>query len=206
AGLIASGSTIEGRAAAVSGVRLKVAGKDVQLSGIEAPEPGQTCGQRSCAAQAKAALQKLVQGKRATCAITGTVSNGGDGEVPSATCTIDGADIAAQLVRGGNVFATSGLFASYASQEREARNGKLGLWRAGADRPAEYRTKVFDEARKSAPDGCPIKGVINGSSKTYVAPWSVGYDKAKVRTSRGERWFCSEEDAREAGWKAAEGS
>jgi len=204
ASLIAPGSTIEGRAAAVSGIRLRVAGTDVQLSGIEAPESGQMCGQRTCATQAKAALQKLVQGKRATCAVSGTAD--GEGQPASATCTIDGADLAAQLVRGGNVFATAGFFASYDSQEREAKNSKLGVWRAGADRPAEYRSRVYDEARKSAPDGCPIKGVINGTAKTYVAPWSAGYDKTKVRTSRGERWFCSEEDARAAGWKAAAGS
>ncbi len=204
ASLIAPGSTIEGPAAAVSGIRLRVAGTDVQLSGIEAPESGQMCGQRMCATQAKSALQKLVQGKRATCAVSGAAD--GEGQPASATCTIDGADLAAQLVRGGNVFATAGFFASYDSQEREAKNSKLGVWRAGADRPAEYRSKVYDEARKSAPDGCPIKGVINGTAKTYVAPWSAGYDKAKVRTSRGERWFCSEEDARAAGWKAAAGS
>ncbi len=199
-GLIAGSSTIEGRTVAVSAVRLKVAGTDVQLYGVEAPEPNQTCGSRRCPVVAKTALQKLVQGKRATCSMSGQTDDG----LPSATCKVDGVDLAAQLVRAGHVFATTGLFAAYSGQEREARNDRVGLWRVNAERPSDYRAKVWDDAKKSAPDGCPIKGVIAGDAKTYVAPWSANYDKAKVRTSRGERWFCSEAEARNAGWKPSD--
>lgn len=199
-GLVPSGSTVEGKAAASSGIRLRVGGTDVQLYGIEAPEATQACGNRSCAAAAKSALQKLVQGKRATCSISGRAEDG----IASATCVVDGADVAAQLVRAGHVFSSTGLFATYASAEREARNGKLGLWKSNSDRPAEHRAKVWEEAKRSAPDGCPIKGVVSGEAKTYVAPWSPNYDRTKVRASKGERWFCSESEARQAGWRPTE--
>lgn len=197
AGLISGATTIEGRAIVSSPTRLKVAGTNLQLYGIEAPEQAQACGSRGCSAAAKSALQQIVQGKRVTCTLSGRTENGS----ASATCTAGGVDVAAQLVRGGNVFATAGLFAPYASQEREAKNERRGMWKANVDRPEDYRSKAFEEAKKGAPDGCPIKGLVNGDSKTYLPPWSPDYAKAKVRSSRGERWFCSEDEARAAGWR-----
>jgi hypothetical protein len=44
---------------------------------------------------------------------------------------------------------------------------------------------------------------VSGDAKTYVLPWSPSYERTKVRTNRGERWFCSESEARQAGWKPA---
>ena len=201
ASMVPSGGVVDGRAAAVNAVQLKVGGTTVRLSGVEAPEANQQCpGSRSCAQSAKAALQKLVQGKRVQCTTSGRAEDG----VPSATCVIDSVDIAAQLVRAGQVFATTGLFSTYASAEREARNGRLGVWRMNTDRPAEYRAKAWEEAKRAAPDGCPIKGVVSGDTKTYITPWSQAYERTKVRSSKGERWFCSEREAREAGWKPTE--
>ena len=118
-----------------------------------------------------------------------------------ARCTADGADIAEQLVRGGHVFASNELFASYASSEREAAGAGAGLWSGVAERPSEYRAKKWDEAKRTAPDGCPIKGRVSEIGRVYVLPWSPSYDRVKVRTAKGERWFCSEDEARAAGWK-----
>lgn len=194
---------IEGKASVLAGDQLRVDGETVHLFGVEAPIASQQCaGSKSCAASAKAALQKLVGGKRVTCEISGRESN----NASSATCQVNGADIAGQLVRGGHVFATTGLFATYASAEREARTNRAGLWRGDTLRPAEYRAKVWDEAKQSAPDGCPIKGTIAGENKTYLVPWAGSYEKAKVRSERGERWFCTEAEARAAGWKPGDAS
>lgn len=197
---IVSGSVVEGKGFAVSAARLRVGTTEVRLAGVEAPEAGQTCGSRSCTATAKAALQKLVQGKRPACTITGSAEDGS----ATARCNVDGVDLAAQLVRAGHVFSDTGLFASYGSAEREARNGKLGVWRSNSERPAEHRARLWDEAKRSAPDGCPIKGVVSGDGKTYLAPGAPNYERTKVRPARGERWFCSEGEAQAAGWKPLE--
>lgn len=198
--LQASGGTVEGRPTVLAGDRLKVGGTTVKLYGVEAPEAGQECaGTKSCAAVAKAALTKLTQGKRVACSISGRTDDG----TSSARCTVESADLAAQLVRSGALFAETGLFATYAAQEREARNANLGVWRNNTERPAEHRTKAWEEAKGDAPNGCPIKGVVSGDAKTYVLPWSPSYERTKVRTNRGERWFCSESEARQAGWKPA---
>jgi hypothetical protein len=45
-----------------------------------------------------------------------------------------------------------------------------------------------------------------GDAKRYVMPWQQDYARARVRTQKGERWFCSEQEAKAAGWKVAERS
>lgn len=194
---VAASGQIEGRATAISGELLKVDNDLVLLSGIEAPVIGQTCaGAKSCASAGKVALQKLIGGKRVTCETSARLADGSS----VASCQVNGADIAGQLVRGGHVFAATGLFATYASAEREAKSAKVGVWRNDVLRPEDYRAKLWADAKSVAPDGCPIKGLIAGDAKTYVLPGAAAYDKAKVRAERGERWFCSEAEAVAAGW------
>jgi endonuclease YncB( thermonuclease family) len=203
--MTAASGHIEGKAVALTGDRLRVGQDLVRLFGVEAPASGQVCaGSKSCAASAKAALQKLISGKRVACELSGRQGAIPSEEVRMATCAINGADVAGQLVRGGYVFATTGLFATYASAEREARSAKTGLWRTEPLRPAEHRAKSWDDAKRASPDGCPIKGTVSGDTKTYQLPWNASYEKAKIRASKGERWFCSEAEARAAGWKPGE--
>ena len=38
----------------------------------------------------------------------------------------------------------------------------------------------------------------------YHTPNSPWYDRTQIDTSKGERWFCSEEEAKGAGWRAPE--
>lgn len=50
---------------------------------------------------------------------------------------------------------------------------------------------------------CRIKGNISVDSgeRIYHVPGQLFYDDTKIRTDYGERWFCSEADARKAGWR-----
>ena len=80
------------------------------------------------------------------------------------------------------------------------------MWKGDVQRPAEWRAKRWEEAKRAAPDGCPIKGAVSQDGKVYLLPWSREYDRVKVRSGRGERWFCSEQDARAAGWRLADKS
>lgn len=51
-------------------------------------------------------------------------------------------------------------------------------------------------------DGCMIKGNINSKGeKIYHCPLWRDYDKTVIDTANGERWFCTEEEARAAGWR-----
>ena len=195
-------SEISGRATAITGDLLRVGGKLVRLDGVEAPAPSQPCyrsnGRRwGCAAAARAGLSRIIRHKAVTCRPSGQDESGRI----LARCVVDGnKDITAELVRNGHVFATKSFFNSLSSEEEAARNAKAGIWQGEVARPQEWRERAWEDAKRDAPDGCPIKGLVRASSKQYELPWFADYGRAKVRTERGERWFCSEGEAKAAGF------
>lgn len=197
---------LQGRAQVLGGDRLRIGTTTVRLSGVELPEPTQLCGkpggrQFRCGGLGAAALGRLIGASPVRCTLDGTDSAG----VALARCMRGDKEINAELVRQGQAFAESGLVLTrYASEEKEARTAKAGIWAGGESlRPAEWRAKLWEEAKRKAPAGCPIKGVVMGNAKLYLLPWSSDYDRGRVQPNRGERWFCSESEAVNAGWKAA---
>jgi endonuclease YncB( thermonuclease family) len=207
-----SSTMVEGTASAVSGDVLRLKGQLVRLDGIEAPERDQRCGTTAptkgqskrwaCGEAAAEMLSRTVRGKTVRCSLSGQDDLGR----PRGSCLIGEQNVGAELVRVGLAFSDGGLLSGFGSLEREARNQKLGIWRGDADRPSEHRAKLWAEAKKAAPDGCPIKGQMVGDAKRYVMPWQQDYARARVRAQKGERWFCSEQEAKAAGWKVAERS
>jgi endonuclease YncB( thermonuclease family) len=197
---------VVGRATVVAGDLLKVAGTTVRLSGVEAPEREQRCGRENnkwrCAEAAQSALLKVVSGRSVRCRLSGRDKAGHQ----LGYCSIDSVDINADLVRQGYAFAEGGRHSPYAAQERDARDTKAGMWIGDAQRPAEFRAKAWEEAKRRAPDGCPIKGQVTGQERVYVLPGTPSYERLRVLTARGDRWFCSEQDAASAGFKAAQRS
>ena len=52
------------------------------------------------------------------------------------------------------------------------------------------------------PMPCAIKGEITvADNRVYYLPDSRDYEKVTISARRGERWFCTEAAAREAGWQ-----
>jgi endonuclease YncB( thermonuclease family) len=199
---------VEGRATVLSGDIIRISTTTIRLSGIEAPDLNQKCMGANkkpwgCGEAARAAAERIVKGKTVRCDLSGTDEAGRSLGTCLTVNTGTSQNVAEELVRAGAVFAAGGLFSSLTSIESDARAKKLGLWKGEAERPSEYRTSQWDAAAKSAPDGCPIKGLIAGDSKSYLLPWQGEYANAKVRPSKGERWFCSEAEAQAAGWKSA---
>jgi len=49
-----------------------------------------------------------------------------------------------------------------------------------------------------------IKGNISKPSgeRIYHVPGSSSYDETRIDEADGERWFCTEQDALRAGWRA----
>jgi endonuclease YncB( thermonuclease family) len=205
-GSVRDASEVEGRGVALSGDTLRVARTTIRLSGIEAPVQGQTCASGNsaswrCDTAAREALARALAKGRVRCRLG---SSDDDGR-RFGTCHTGEKDVAAELVSGGHVFATSGLFTSYGSLESAARAGKAGIWAGEAARPEEYRAQKWEEAKRDAPDGCPIKGNAKGGRRIYVLPWAQGYERVRM-SGKGDRWFCSESEARQAGWKPSEQS
>lgn len=50
--------------------------------------------------------------------------------------------------------------------------------------------------------GCLIKGNINSrGERIYHSPGRPSYARTRINEAAGERWFCSEREARQAGWR-----
>ena len=57
-------------------------------------------------------------------------------------------------------------------------------------------------ASQSAAQECNIKGNVNTrGERIYHVPGQKYYNDTVIQSSHGERWFCSEEEARAAGWR-----
>lgn len=202
AAIVAEPLELAGRAQALTGDALKINGHIVRLAGVAAPEDNQPClnsrGRRwSCSASARKALDRLVRGRNVSCEPSGADPSG----FSRAICKADGVDLARALVLDGDVFAETGIFAAYASDEAAAQEAKAGVWQGEHVRPDEWRTRVWEEAKRTAPDGCPIRGIVRSGEQYYAMPWSSEYSGSRFRSGKGERWFCSEQEARDAGFK-----
>lgn len=204
--LLASPSLAQQSARIVDGDTLEIAGTMVRINGIDAPEAGQKCGsdrgQWPCGKEAVSAMAALVENKPITCDEHSRDRYGRS----IATCYVDSMDIGRQLVQSGYAWAYVRFSDVYVTEEQEAREAKLGIWQGPALPAWEFRDTRWAWATESnpeeAPEGCPIKGNISKSGRIYHAPWSPWYSRTKINTAKGERWFCDELEAVEAGWRA----
>jgi endonuclease YncB( thermonuclease family) len=48
---------------------------------------------------------------------------------------------------------------------------------------------------------CLIKGNISENGRIYHVPGGRYYQRTQIDETKGERWFCTEEEARAAGWR-----
>jgi endonuclease YncB( thermonuclease family) len=54
----------------------------------------------------------------------------------------------------------------------------------------------------TASGACLIKGNISNAGRIYHVPGSAYYEVTRIDESKGERWFCTEAQARAEGWRA----
>jgi micrococcal nuclease len=83
-----------------------------------------------------------------------------------------------------------------------AREAKRGLWGAACEEASGPVSPIDTTA--STQNGCTIKGNISvAGERIYHLPVCPYYDRTVVSTDRGESFFCSEDDARAAGFRKA---
>lgn len=128
-----------GSAQAVDGDSLNIGGARFRLFGIDAVESRQTCNreekQWQCGEEAASALRNLVDGKAVNC-------NQRDRDPYRrvvATCTVNGRDIAEQMVSMGYAIALPNFSAAYIPAERAAKAKQVGIWASQFQLPSEFR-------------------------------------------------------------------
>lgn len=117
---------------------------------------------------------------------------------------VDSLFVNLELVKQG--FATSYSYPpdvkfqkEFSAAEKEAREANRGLWEAC---PVSVTPTV--QIQEPTKNECNIKGNISASGdKIYHLPGCGSYTKTQIDEKRGERWFCSEKEAQEAGWRKA---
>lgn len=188
------------------GDTLTVAGQRIRLFGIDAPESKQTClaaGKRWCCGRsATQSLTKRIAGRPVVCSER---DRGRYGRIV-AVFRAGREDVSAWMVSQGLALAYRKYSTAYVAQERAAKAARRGLWRGEFVAPWDWHqgrhlSAAVPAARTAA---CRIKGNISRAGKRiYHVPGAQYYDRTRIDTSKGERWFCSESAARAAGWRRA---
>ena len=169
----------------------------IRLAEIDAPESGQPYGNKS-----KQVLSGLIFGKDVRVVVQTTDRYGRTVGRPY----VGSLDVSAEMVRMGAAWAyreylrDQGLL-TLESDAKANQRGVWGLSEAQNVPPWDWRRGLNNSVTRS--DGCVIKGNINSKGdRIYHAPGSRSYGVTKINESKGERWFCSEAEAKAAGWRA----
>jgi endonuclease YncB( thermonuclease family) len=129
-------SRIVDEAAVIDGDTLKVDGRSIRLHGLDAPELRQTCADGWRAGEeARRALAAAVVGRPLTCSRVATDRYGRT----VATCTIDGRDVGAGLVRSGMAWSYGRFAWRYRLLEGLAWLEGLGVHARSCMLPADWR-------------------------------------------------------------------
>ena len=200
-------SDISGPARVIDGDSIKISSNRIRLYGIDTPESAQTCRRDGvmwrCGIEATNLLKKLIRESNVSC-----IERDRDhyGRIV-ADCRANGVNLSATMVELGMALAYRRYSKDYVSNETAAKIAKRGLWSSQFIPPWEWRkgTRLppINLVNGSA-KGCKIKGNIGAKgARIYHSPGSRWYNKTIISKSRGERWFCTEEEARSAGWRKA---
>ena len=208
---------VSGIARVIDGDTVEIRGRRVRLHGIDAPESAQTCTDAAgrtygCGRVATAALASMAGHATVTCQARDTDRYGR----LVAACFRDGVDLNALMVSNGHAMAYRRFSRDYIAHEDAARARRLGVWQGRFEAPWDWRrtqgggSSLSPSSRRNpAASGngrrdCAIKGNVSRSGeRIYRVPGQEFYDRTQVSEEKGERWFCSEAEARAAGWRRA---
>ncbi|MDJ0821864.1 MAG: thermonuclease family protein [Paracoccaceae bacterium] len=199
----------EGVIRVIDGDTIDVGGTKVRLHGIDAPELDQFCGGEgsptwACGDWVRGEVRARYGGAWALCDIMDWDRYGR----VVAKCFVDGIDLGQVLVSDGLAFAFRKYSMDYDLAEKGAAVNDRGLHATGVQSPAAFRASLrrgrLSVTQEPPSAGCAIKGNISRDGKRiYHLPGQTWYADTRISEAKGERWFCSEAEARQAGWRKA---
>ena len=192
----------------VDGDTLEVGAHRIRLHGIDAPESAQTCIANTkrwpCGRRATRALAERIGGRIVACE---EKDRDRYGRIV-AVCRLDGQSINAWLVARGWALAYRRYSSDYIDEEAAASAARRGIWHGDFVPPWDWRqgqrldSPAPERASDSNSGACRIKGNISrDGTRIYHVPGGYYYERTRINTAKGERWFCSESEARAAGWR-----
>ena len=158
----------------------------VRLAGAEAPEYPEGC----LGTKAKERLEELVLGKEVVVEVIEEDNFGRQ----VGFVKVDDVFVDKVLVEEGLARAASGENPSFGAAllaaEDSARQAKRGVW----------------SSLCASREGCLIKGNVrrDRGTKVYHLPECYNYEKIVVNEREGDQWFCSETEAKKAGFRKSE--
>lgn len=208
---------IEGNATVVDGDTIDMTGTRIRLAGIDAPEAAQTCSNGgvdwACGKEATASLAAIIKGSPVVCTTVSTDVYGRK----VAQCRNKVYDLGHEQLRRGMAIETGEAPREYAEAVGIAQRMKAGIWSSSFQSPAEWRAankasepipqRQLDRSSSPAsvaPErvyrneyGCTIKGNRSRRGEwIYHLPGKPYYDQ-----TRAEELFCTESEARAAGYR-----
>ena len=218
---------ITGRVSVTDGDTLVIRDTKIRLHGIDAPESSQLCQTAAgkeyrCGQAAALALSDRIGDATVSCEPRDMDRYGRT----VAVCSKGTEDLNAWMVAQGHAIAYRRYSTDYVEAEDQAKAAKRGIWAGSFTTPAEWRkgerAMRMGFAAPGGPDGpipgptarvetpsaggCTIKGNISRSGdKVYHVPGSRDYERTRISEKAGERMFCSEDEAKAAGWRAPRG-
>ena len=134
--------TITGASRIIDGDSLEVAGQEIDLQGVDAPEMDQTCSwpkkQINCGLIAKSALMDLTAGATVVCDIEAVQGNG----VALGVCRAAGYDLAEGMAHTGWAVATEDAPSHYKAAMAGAQTAERALWKGRFTPPWIWRANA----------------------------------------------------------------
>lgn len=205
----ATAEPIVGRASVIDGDTLDIRGQRFRLQGVDTPESAQLCQDAKgknyrCGQRAALALADKIGAGNVACDPIETDKY----KRTVAICRLGPLDLNGWLVEQGHGIAYRKYSTAYVAQEAAAKAAKRGLWAGTFTPPWDWRKgeRTGPEGQISgmptAPGGCAIKGNISRKGdKIYHMPGSTWYGRTAIDLTAGERMFCTEQEAQQAGWR-----
>jgi hypothetical protein len=177
-----------------------------RLHGIDAPESGQSCEANGkawqCGQEAGFALADMIGTTWVECTERDRDRYGRI----VAVCRVGGVkgkDLNGAMVAEGWALAYRHYSTDYVAAEDAAKAAHAGIWRGAFIPPWDWRrgSRLTIEAANDNRE-CQIKGNISSKGeRIYHVPGGEHHGRTKINEFAEERWFCSEDEARAAGWR-----
>jgi endonuclease YncB( thermonuclease family) len=227
-----AGRACAGDAIVRDGHTLQLGDVTYRLDGIDAPEFDQMCIDEhaepwTCGVDARDQLAKLIDKRGVHCEDLGADKTYGKWHL--GVCTVEGetTSLNQSLVRQGFALNLEGdAKGRFKEDEAGAKNGLKGLWKGCFVAPQEFRrhdksgTLLGSACRSdkdrelrqalfpnepAMPPGCNIKARYAARARVTgnIGVYHLQICQSYAPVTKPDRWFCSEEDAKAAGFRKA---